>query len=708
MATDKKISELPVSASVAGGDVSILVKDGINYQFSVNQLLSYLNTSLSIGAALTFGIVLPQNITGKNGDVFFNTTNRQFAQKLAGSWVVAYTLPETNAADGTLLYGAGLPGSNIGKNADSYINTLTGIFYLKSNGSWAQVFSMQTGPQGPKGTTGDAGPTGSNGRTILNGTGNPSNLSTGTDGDFYINTTALSLFGPKTNGIWGDGVSIVGEDGAQGEAGPAGAQGAVGPIGPRGLVGPQGLQGLVGPAGSVGPQGLVGPQGPAGANGAGGSGGTMGSAYILRPFDQTLNFDANFKMQFNQTDNITFALGISPVADVIARVSILGDGVHTCTFPNNWINANGQVFDNRYKNVFFFEYDGDEVFYSIVKAIIPDIIPPLLISATINNSAKNKIVLTYNELLDELSVPSINSFVANLGKAISTVDVSGAIITLTVASTYAYGDNPIISYTPGGNKIQDTAGNPAAALVDIAIVNNVVEAKQSAYITVSNQIQQTSVLPSALAWGGGGSDRPWSLSGWFKRNNNNSDYLVELLSDSNPSSPNLGISLRTDGSFNWYIYNSGVLNKTTPAGAVSSNTWTHVDFVYDGSGLASGMKIYVNKSLQALNDTSSGSYNRITTLLPDFQLAVFGRAFSSGSNPGMNIKISGLYFWNKELSISDISEIYNNGKSVDPTVLSMASSLVSRYEFDGNTNDLGPYGYNLTGVNPPTYSFETP
>ncbi|AMR33949.1 hypothetical protein A0256_22120 [Mucilaginibacter sp. PAMC 26640] len=272
MATDKKITELPVSANITGADVSILVKDGINYQFSINQLISYLNTSINRGATLTFGTLLPQNTTGKNGDVFFNTTTRQFAQKLTGSWAITYTLPETNAADGTVLYGAGLPGTTTGKNADSYINTLTGIFYLKTSGSWAQVFSMQTGPQGPKGLKGEAGPAGLNGRAILNGTGAPSNLATGADGDFYINTSSLSLFGPKTNGIWGTGISIVGADGAQGDAGPAGPSGAAGVAG---AVGPQGLQG---PAGPTGTAGAIGPEGPVGLTGAQGSTGLAGAA----------------------------------------------------------------------------------------------------------------------------------------------------------------------------------------------------------------------------------------------------------------------------------------------------------------------------------------------------------------------------------------------------------------------------------------------
>ncbi len=69
---------------------------------------------------------------------------------------------------------------------------------------------MATGPQGPQGTAGTNGTNGVNGNTILFGTSNPSNSTTGVNGNFYINTASYFIFGPKTSGVWGDGVSIIG------------------------------------------------------------------------------------------------------------------------------------------------------------------------------------------------------------------------------------------------------------------------------------------------------------------------------------------------------------------------------------------------------------------------------------------------------------------------------------------------------------------
>jgi uncharacterized protein (TIGR02145 family) len=72
------------------------------------------------------------------------------------------------------------------------------------------------------------------------------------NGDFYINTTTNELFGPKANGTWPAGVSLVGPQGIQGIQGVAGPTGATG------------LTGAAGATGATGPQGPQGPQGPTG------------------------------------------------------------------------------------------------------------------------------------------------------------------------------------------------------------------------------------------------------------------------------------------------------------------------------------------------------------------------------------------------------------------------------------------------------------
>lgn len=73
-----------------------------------------------------------------------------------------------------------------------------------------------TGPAGPTGASGAAGtqgPAGADGRTTLSGSGAPSS-GIGNNGDFYIDTTAHTIYGPKTAGAWGSSTSLVGPAGA--------------------------------------------------------------------------------------------------------------------------------------------------------------------------------------------------------------------------------------------------------------------------------------------------------------------------------------------------------------------------------------------------------------------------------------------------------------------------------------------------------------
>jgi hypothetical protein len=56
---------------------------------------------------------------------------------------------------------------------------------------------------------GTSGPQGARGTGILNGTTAPSN-NVGIVGDFYLNTTNMNLYGPKTLSGWGNPTDLVG------------------------------------------------------------------------------------------------------------------------------------------------------------------------------------------------------------------------------------------------------------------------------------------------------------------------------------------------------------------------------------------------------------------------------------------------------------------------------------------------------------------
>ena len=135
--------------------------------------------------------------------------------------------------------------------------------------------------------------------TILNGVGAPSKT-VGIDGDFYIDTKNLNLYGPKVKGVWKAGTSlkqvdsksvttVIGEAGTIGDRGPqgdkgdkgatgnTGATGSAGLTGATGATGANGIDGAVGATGSKGDTGLTGATGAAGATGSKGDTGLTGA-----------------------------------------------------------------------------------------------------------------------------------------------------------------------------------------------------------------------------------------------------------------------------------------------------------------------------------------------------------------------------------------------------------------------------------------------
>lgn len=200
-------------------------------------------------------------------------------------------------------YGTGAPNSEVGYDGDFYVDTAGLIFYgPRMAGAWGLGQSLRgttgpagptgaqgaTGPTGPAGSSGSTGATGADGRTILSGSTAPAS-SAGANGDYYIDTATITLYGPKASGAWPSGVSLVGPSGGRtilnGSVDPT-SQGADGDFylntanskifGPKAsgtwpagvsLIGATGAKGETGTAGTQGVQGIQGIQGAKGETG---------------------------------------------------------------------------------------------------------------------------------------------------------------------------------------------------------------------------------------------------------------------------------------------------------------------------------------------------------------------------------------------------------------------------------------------------------
>lgn len=136
---------------------------------------------------------------------------------------ISYSTSGSGGRDvNAVLSGAGAPQASDGIDGDFWINTTAKTIQQKSGGAWGATTSL-VGPQG------NAGTNGTNGATILSGTTNPG-AGVGANGDWYFNTTAKTLWGPKAAGAWpGSGTALNGTNGTNGTNGNTILNGTVDP-----------------------------------------------------------------------------------------------------------------------------------------------------------------------------------------------------------------------------------------------------------------------------------------------------------------------------------------------------------------------------------------------------------------------------------------------------------------------------------------------
>lgn len=279
---------------------------------------------------LLSGTEPPVSTVGSDGAFFLDyKSGRLYGPKAGGAWPTASLslmgpagpvgpagAPGTGGTSPGLHSGTTTPAHTLGLDGDFYINLSSKILYgPKASGAWpATGISIvgSLGPTGAAGATGATGATGAPGASLIGGAGAPNNM-IGVDGDFYIDSVARELIGPKASGVWpSSGTSLVGPTGATGATGAPGATGATGAAGAsiisgtgaptnglgidgdlyfdtssKFIFGPKtngtwpgvgtSLIGATGPQGPVGPVGPVGPAGPAGADGATGPAGPTGA-----------------------------------------------------------------------------------------------------------------------------------------------------------------------------------------------------------------------------------------------------------------------------------------------------------------------------------------------------------------------------------------------------------------------------------------------
>lgn len=185
-----------------------------NYSFTTFADLAAAN--LVVGSVFGFAFMV------NPGSLYYNQTGLTW-QPVGGKG----SKGDAGVPGNSVLSGSGAPingPAGTGVDGDFYIDTAgIAIYGPKTAGVWGAPTSFV-------GTPGSPGSPGANGNTVLNGVAPPTGIN-GVNGDFFLNTVSMNMYGPKAGGVWPSGTSLIGPPGVQGEPGTAGPTGPVGPSG---------------------------------------------------------------------------------------------------------------------------------------------------------------------------------------------------------------------------------------------------------------------------------------------------------------------------------------------------------------------------------------------------------------------------------------------------------------------------------------------
>ena len=214
---DGQVQELPLGDTTSGSGsssgfsgASLTLSAAIIIPAGNNTIISFDSVAFDVGTWWSIGnpsrLTVPTGVTkivvttGTIADTL-QASNQDYVVRLKKNGITIIT----NVLDNQFWGPAPLTTGVIDVVATDYFEVeywSTHNWELSETQTFFNVFAVNSGVDGS---------------TVLNGTVDPS--SEGVDGDFYINTTSNTIFGPKTNGIWPIGVSLIGPAGPTGMTG---------------------------------------------------------------------------------------------------------------------------------------------------------------------------------------------------------------------------------------------------------------------------------------------------------------------------------------------------------------------------------------------------------------------------------------------------------------------------------------------------------
>lgn len=183
----------------------------------------------------------------------------------------------------------------------------------------------------------------------------------------------------------------------------------------------------------------------------------------------------------------------------------------------------------------------------------------------------------------------------------------------------------------------------------------------------------------------------FSFSIWINVNNLASSRYIVSQMDATAPVTGWRMLIDTTGKIETQLRSTvGTYGFNTFDTVLSAATWYHIVWTYNGGSNVNGQKLYINGALDthipASQVLSGGGWGTSVSM-------TLGQSLSTGYFSGMMDEFA---FYNKELSATEISEIYNSGNPNDLETLTTSGNLISWWRM--GDDDTYPTILDLKGV----------
>jgi hypothetical protein len=189
--------------------------------------------------------------------------------------------------------------------------------------------------------------------------------------------------------------------------------------------------------------------------------------------------------------------------------------------------------------------------------------------------------------------------------------------------------------------------------------------------------------PGPFKFGPGGADLPFSLSVWVKMDD---PSVFRMFSKGALISRDYRFSTDANDKLTAFLYGKAdgtirISKISTAAVTGDTNAWAFYVMTYDGSAASTGITMYRNGTAVAANANDAGVYVSMTSNLKPLEIGrLEGNVYADGTFTDAAV-------WGKELSSTEVTEIYNSGKTKNLLVSTVADDLISWWKMGDDSRD---------------------